>query len=76
MTRNDSTLDVRPLGDVIDQAVSTYGAFPVVFRAVRALFRTNRPPPKIYADELPEWLQRDVGIYDVRSDARSYHQHL
>lgn len=61
MTRNESIFD-RPLDDVLDRAVETYGAVPVLFRAIVAGIRAKRPPPATAADELPAHLRRDVGL--------------
>ncbi len=62
MTRNDSLLKTAPLGETIDRAIATYGAFPVLIRALVAAIRPNRPPPLPDADNLPAHLRRDLNL--------------
>ncbi len=62
MTRDDSIFQNPPLGETIDKAIATYGALPVLIRAILASIRPKHPPPQMSADELPKFLKRDVGM--------------
>ncbi len=62
MTRNDSYSDLPPLTEAVDRVVATYGALPVLLRALRAAIRSKRPPPTINTDALPDHLRRDIGF--------------
>lgn len=62
MTRNDSFSSAHQLNEAIDLAVETYGALPVLVRAVRAAIRVSRPPPLVDASVLSAHLRRDVGL--------------
>ena len=46
----------------LDEVIATHGAWRVLRAAVRALVSANRAPPRLYVDQLPEYLQRDVGV--------------
>ena len=59
MTRNEN---IPSLSDTIDRAVASYGALPVLIRALRASLWVKRPPPLTDADSLPDHLRRDVGL--------------
>lgn len=65
MTRNESINDSLNLPDTIEEAVAKFGRLPVLFWALVATVRPNRPPPLTAADELPKFLKRDVGLPDA-----------